>query len=321
MNNKPISVIMSMYREEPEHLKLAVESVLNQTYKDFEFIIVADDPKNQELITIIEHYRQKDSRIRFYINDKNMGLTHCRNKSISLCLGDYIAIMDADDICNPDRLIEQKSYLDNHQEIDIVFTGRVEIDENGDVIVPFSGKNFKDDDIKNMLKFCDIITNPTVMIRTDAVKCLGGLRTIVCAEDYDLWLRCVSTGLKIHYIDKPLLSYRIRSDSLSHKNYAKTWVSTEYVKKLYKQRIQTGSDSYSSEHFENFVKQSLLGNEKSTKRFNRAYDIYCDALDKAKKGNVFGSVFGLLHSILVHFEIVKVFSNSVALKKCEKKQS
>jgi len=321
MDNNPISVIMSMYREEPEHLKLAVESVLNQTYKDFEFIIIADDPCNKKLIDIIEDYQKKDSRIHFFVNSKNMGAAMSRNRALFMCKGKYVAIMDADDVCDISRLEDQISYFNKNKHVDVVFSGRTDIDEKGNVINPFKSRVLSENSIKEMLKYCDIITNPVVMAKTDVLKELGGMRSVECAEDYDLWLRCVSNGYKIHYINKSHLNYRIRRDSLSHGNYARTWVGTKYALKLFGQRQKTNVDSYSVEDFENFVKHSILKNKKSTKRFNDAYKVYCNALDKKNKGKTMGALLGVMHSVLIHFEILRVFVDSLLLKRCEKKQS
>lgn len=320
MDKKLISVIMSAYRENHKHLRQAVESVLNQTFSNFEFIIIADDPDNEELINIIKDYENNDTRIRFFVNDKNMGAAMSRNRALFMCKGEYVAIMDADDVCDISRLMEQKEYLEKNKDVDIVFSGRTDIDENGNVINPFKSRMLTDTLIKEMLKYCDIITNPVVMAKTEILKSLGGMRSVECAEDYDLWLRCVSMGCKIHYIDKSHLNYRIRRDSLSHGNYAKTWVGTKYALEMFKQRQKSDVDSYSKEHFENYVKHSVLKNEKSTKRFNMAYKIYCEALYKKNKGKIIGAFLGLCHSFFVHTEIINVFVNSVALKNIQNKQ-
>ena len=102
-----ISVIMSTYKEDEELLRESIESILNQTYKDIEFIIILDYPDNEIHQKVICEYASKDKRVHFYINQKNLGLTKSLNRGISLCTGDYIARMDADDISLSDRLEKQ----------------------------------------------------------------------------------------------------------------------------------------------------------------------------------------------------------------------
>ena len=113
-----ISIIMSTYKEEESLLRQSIESILKQTYRDFEFIIILDNPENEMHKRVIEEYVLRDSRIHFYINEKNMGLTHSLNRGIDLAKGEYIARMDADDISLVDRLERQLEYLEkNHYDL------------------------------------------------------------------------------------------------------------------------------------------------------------------------------------------------------------
>ena len=99
-----VSVIMSAFNEEIEYIQLAIDSILNQTFKDFEFIIILDNPSNETLKNYLISRKQEDCRIKFYANEKNIGLANCLNKGISLAKGDLICRMDADDISLPNRL-------------------------------------------------------------------------------------------------------------------------------------------------------------------------------------------------------------------------
>ena len=124
-----ISVIMSTYREDEQFLRKAIESILIQTYTEFEFLIVADDPKNNELIEILREYEKKDARIHIYINKKNMGLANSLNALLKVAQGEFIARMDADDISMPDRLENQIVYMRQHQA-DVISCDVDVIDEN-----------------------------------------------------------------------------------------------------------------------------------------------------------------------------------------------
>ncbi len=97
-----ISVIMSVYKEPEEQLRSSIESILKQTYSNFEFIIILDNPEEKWREDLINSYH--DNRIKFYVNEKNFGLTNSLNKALTYATGDYVARMDADDISMPDRL-------------------------------------------------------------------------------------------------------------------------------------------------------------------------------------------------------------------------
>lgn len=309
-----VSVIMSTYREREEHLRLAVESILNQTYSDFEFILVVDDPENVQLRQILAEYAEKDARIKLYVNDVNRGLTYSRNRCFSYCTGKYIAIMDADDISEPKRLEVQKEYLDMHPELDITFTGRTEINEQNEVITPFKGSNLQDEKIPDILEFGSIITNPSVMMRADCLKQLNGLREVSHAEDYDLWLRCCDMNYRFHLINEALLKYRIRGDSLSHKNYAYTWVSTQYARTLHKRRRKSSTDNFSEADAKKFIEHSVRRSEKSTERFNKYYDLFMSGVNSVKSGNRLGGAFKILKAFFCNKELIVVFYVYARLK-------
>ena len=154
------SVIMATYKEDIKFLKQSIESILNQTYKDFEYIIILDNPENQEHIQLINEYAKQDQRIRFYINDRNMGLTNTLNRGLSLANGKYICRMDADDISVLNRIEIQKKYLeDNH--FDLIGGVSKMIDENGNDI--YSIKKVPTDftKIKKCIKYNQVISHPT----------------------------------------------------------------------------------------------------------------------------------------------------------------
>jgi len=114
MKNSPlISVLMPVYKEPENYLKQSIESVLNQTYVDFEFIIILDNPENQKLEDLILEYRNKDSRIIFHKNNKNLGIAKTLNKGLQIAKGKYIARLDADDIAYPERLEKQLKIMEN----------------------------------------------------------------------------------------------------------------------------------------------------------------------------------------------------------------
>ena len=110
---------MSVYNEPVEWIKQAIDSILAQSYKDFEFIIVNDKPDRLENKQVLDGYSKQDPRIIVISNEQNIGLTKSLNKAIEIACGDYIARMDADDIAFSERLETQVIFLNNHKNIDI----------------------------------------------------------------------------------------------------------------------------------------------------------------------------------------------------------
>lgn len=228
------SVIMATYKEDIKFLKQSIESILNQTYKDFEYIIILDNPENQEHIQLINEYAKQDQRIRFYINDRNMGLTNTLNRGLSLANGKYICRMDADDISVLNRIEIQKKYLeDNH--FDLIGGVSKMIDENGNDI--YSIKKVPTDftKIKKCIKYNQVISHPTWFGKKEVFDQLGGYRNIPLCEDYDFTLRTILKGYKISNVNVNVLNYRMTSNSISRTNLFEQYLFAQYITRQYSQ--------------------------------------------------------------------------------------
>ena len=115
-----VSVLTPIYNTKPQYLRECIESILNQTFKDFEFLILNDSPDNKEIEKIVKDYAYKDKRIKYYKNDKNIGIAKSRNKLLDLASGEYIAVFDHDDISLPTRLEQEVKILDENPKIGAV---------------------------------------------------------------------------------------------------------------------------------------------------------------------------------------------------------
>src|SRR5574344_112643 len=205
-----ISVIMPVYNTEEIFLREAIESILNQTYTDFEFIIL-DDNSEINIRKIILSY--SDKRIKYFKNDKNFGLSKTLNRAFDLATGEFIARMDSDDISLPLRFEEQIYFLENHKEISILGTW-FETFPQKDVI-----KNLENPRFLDFLNACQL-GHPTVMYRKndfDKYK-LRYNEDYTTAEDYELWSRAVRV-LNIANLQKVLLKYRIHKNNFSTVKY------------------------------------------------------------------------------------------------------
>ena len=130
-NQDLVSVILSVYNEKIEWIKLSVESILNQTYTNLELIIILDNPKNKIITNYLNEISSKDIRIKLLVNHKNIGLAESLNRGLAISKGDFIARMDADDIAYLNRLSLQVVFLKKNQNIDLLSSSVDYIDENG----------------------------------------------------------------------------------------------------------------------------------------------------------------------------------------------
>ena len=257
--NPTVSVIMSVYKEPIEWLKASIESILNQTFKDFEFIIVLDEPNNHEAEKIILEYASKDPRIIFIKNNANIGLTESLNKALKIARGKYIARMDADDIALEHRLENQVNFLEKNPDIYLVGSAVYKMDEDGNIfgeMHPPYLNNFKDLE-KIMICGRTIAFHPTWLFRRELIEKVGVYRLLL-AQDFDFLLRVLDAGFKISNINEPLLKYRIGKLNISSRKAFEQYKSALYAIKLHKQRRLYGSDYYDEKEYLNYIKGSKV---------------------------------------------------------------
>jgi len=207
-----ISVIMPVYNAE-KFIKAAVESILHQTFTDFEFIII-NDGSTDGTSAILEKYAQQDDRIRLVSRD-NKGLVATLNEGIDLAKAPFIARMDADDIALPNRFDMQLTYMNAHPEVVCLGARSRVIDAKGRFLILTDTKTGHKKLEQAALQGRSPITHPTAMMRTVAVKQVGGyLLDNYPAEDLALWLNLSEIGV-IDNLSNVLLEYRIHDNSIS----------------------------------------------------------------------------------------------------------
>ncbi len=207
-----VSVIMPAYNAE-KYIKEAIDSILNQTFKDFEFIII-DDGSTDGTKEIISSYQE--SRIKLLENDKNLGLVGSLNKGLQIARGEYIARMDADDIALPERLEKQVDFLDKNQDIVLVGSWIDSFDEESKdhFIVEFASDPII---IKWLMVTKNQLAHASVVFRKEIIEREGGYSNkYEHAEDYELWSRLLK-NYKIANIPEVLLKHRIHGESVSVK--------------------------------------------------------------------------------------------------------
>lgn len=206
MNKTTVSVIMSAYNCAP-YIAEALESIINQTYSSWEFII-CDDGSDDGTWDVIQSYKQKHlEKIITLRNKENRKQAFSRNRCIQRAKGTYIALMDADDLCDPSRLKKQVDYLETHPEISFVGTAMTIFDENGEW-----GQNFS----KPFVEPIDLIVGngfiaASCMFRKDVLISIKGYRTdprYYFVEDYELFQRLYVAGYRGANLQEPLYKYR-----------------------------------------------------------------------------------------------------------------
>ncbi|MCS3695713.1 glycosyltransferase [Salinibacter ruber] len=238
-----VSVLMSVHNS-AEYLAGALESIINQTYQNFEFLIT-DDCSTDESPSIILRYAERDDRIRFFRNEENQGLTKSLNDMLQRAEGDLIARMDADDISRLRRFERQVSAFEEEPIPDVVFSNTRLIDKNGDPIC-ISWRPSKKKIVDLLGQRC-YIPHPTVMARLEALREVGGYdENYWTGQDHDLWERMKACGADFRYLPDVLLDYRLNPDSVraeSSDDYwfkvsnwciwnRKKWCSLRYIDRL-----------------------------------------------------------------------------------------
>lgn len=243
--SKPkVSVVLPLYNTQEEHLREAIESILNQTLSDFELLILNDSPDNTALDAIVASY--PDSRIKYAKNPANLGISATRNKLLDMAQGEYIAVLDHDDVCMPTRLEKQVAYMDAHPKVGVLGTQAHSIPEGK---VPPTPEY--DIEIKLALMWGCVIIHPSAMIRRSVLQ-----RTAVRyeghyspAEDHALWCRLLP-HTRFHNLQEELITYRAHKNNTSHTQQAKMRQAADAVRvlaeqtapNLYKEYIMTARE-------------------------------------------------------------------------------
>ncbi len=214
-NQAPTVSVVIPVRNEQRYVAEALDSILKQTFDDFE-VIVIDDASDDETPQILANYT--DPRVRIKTNPQAMGVGGALNAGLALARGTYIARMDADDIAKPQRLEKQVAFLERHPDIGLVSSNTCIIDENGTLQEEiYPGRGFAPAALRWELFWSFPIVHPTVMMRADLLKSVGGYPPNRVAEDYALWMT-LRNVTNFQVLDAVHLSYRRHSNRVTDTN-------------------------------------------------------------------------------------------------------
>lgn len=222
-----ISIIMSVYNGET-YLEQAIESVINQTFGEWELIVI-NDCSTDSTSEILAQFASKDQRIKVFPNEVNLKLPSSLNKAISLCSGKYIARMDADDICLPDRFEKQYRFMEKHKDVSLSSCRFMTV-KNGVYASGGAGGRCDNDALRAMLLVGNPILHPGVIAKSEVMKKFKYDTTLTCTEDFELWTRMATENEKMQILPECLMIYRLHD-----KQITKTTIEKQHVEVL---RIQ-----------------------------------------------------------------------------------
>lgn len=223
-----ISVLMSVYKkEDPRYFKVAIESMINQTLKPDEIVLIKDGPLTTELEEVIE--QTSGITLRTYQFEENVQLGRALKKGVELCEHEFIARMDTDDIAYPDRLEKQYDYMMKHADV-VAVGGYMEefCDESNFTHIKTMPTDFES--LKHYAKFRNPLNHMTVMFRKKDILEVGSYRHYLFLEDYDLWSRVLASGKQIANLPEVLAKARVGNELYGRRG------GLEYCKRYLKLR-------------------------------------------------------------------------------------
>ena len=293
---KKVSILMPMYNSE-KYIKESINSILNQEYKNFELIIV-DDGSIDSSIEIVKEYN--DSRIKLYENIENKGLPYTRNKLLSLATGEYIALLDSDDIALKNRIKAQVEFLEKNKNIDIVGSsaiifGKYKIEKASKVITGI-------DDIKCNLMFGNCMLNSTIMMRKEFIEknnLLYRKECIVC-QDYSFFVDAALVG-NIENMNISTIKYRTGHENITKKSKTKNIKLRKNILKEIGVRSFKGNGFFLDETEYELIKilNKVIVINKDKKFLNQ------DALEKCIKTILLKTILLLDISLIQKFNLSK----------------
>lgn len=307
MENQPIlTVFTPTYNLEP-YIEETINSILNQTQTDFEYLIV-DDGSSDRTVEIIKSI--KDSRIRLIQNSSNKGISYNRNIAIEEAKGKYLAMIDGDDLALPKRFKKQIDFLENNREYGIIGTGVININSLGQELNQEIVYNIPDDQIPSRMLFNNYIATSSVMLRTEIIGSIRFKKDFLVGEDYEVWLQIIRK-CKIGHIREPLTKYRIHDNSISIKK-KQLMFDTELT--LMKQQLKELNCTLSIDEFQAFHDLS----KDNQRPYFENFEIINRTISKLYNSNLESKVFenepfrNLLFSYWhIFFLNIKVYNSSI----------
>ncbi|MDR2898954.1 MAG: glycosyltransferase, partial [Clostridiales bacterium] len=253
MDKSLVSWLMPVYNGE-KFLKRAIDSMLNQTFQDFEIVIIIENGCTDKTEDICQNYATKDSRFKIVVNKTNLGIARSLNIGLDVCEGKYIARMDADDYSYPERLEKQISFMEANPDVGLLGTNSRIISDNS-ISEWYNPTEWYDsvpgcEEIWTHLLFETCFAHPTIMLRTKALKERNLKYPDCLAEDYALFAEMMISKIKMAILPSILLDYYISNTNLSFTNFAAVRPDSSRIsRKALNTELQIDTSNYSDNHF------------------------------------------------------------------------
>lgn len=216
MNQQPLVTVLMPCYNSASFIRKAIDSVLNQTYRNFEFIII-DDGSSDQTPLIVEHYAQQDKRIKFYKNEVNRKLIYTLNRGVQLANGEYLMRMDADDICHLQRLEKQLTFMLENPETDICSAGYCYINLNDQEVQRSYPKTTLSKALYFQSFFSTPLTHAVILAKTEVLKKNPYDPDYIHSEDFELFSRLLASGYILRNLKEILYFVRINPQSVSYR--------------------------------------------------------------------------------------------------------
>jgi glycosyltransferase involved in cell wall biosynthesis len=313
MRNLPSTSVVTIVYNGERYLKEAIDSILCQTYGSFEYIIV-DNNSTDSTPIILEQYRQKDQRIKV-IREQKQGILFARNAGLRAARGEWIAVLDSDDVALENRLERQLSYLRSNPSVILVGSGCIMIDQDGKVLKEYRYPENHESLVRRLESNQAFFAQSSAMMRRSSVMQLHEYR-FSSAEDYDLWLRLCAIG-RIACIDDPLIMLRRYVKSNSYRIDQKEYVLTKVISLICYLRKKEGlSDLFMDGNkewrdFKEWIRnkmelKNVFKNAEAMREINR--------LRYNMEGKNFDTLYGFLKIIAINPSVFKAALNRYYLR-------
>lgn len=214
-----ISILMPVYNVEKKWLKACVESVQNQLYSNWELCIVDDHSSMEYIKPFLKRYAEQDDRIKIFFRKENGHISRASNDALKIATGEYVSLLDNDDLLAPNALFKVVKAINDCPEADFIYSDEDKIDESGKRFDPFFKPDWSPDTLLSQNYICHLTT-----IKTDLVKAVGGFEPgLEGAQDYDLFLKCTEKANQIIHIPEILYHWRTIESSTADNPEAKRY--------------------------------------------------------------------------------------------------
>ncbi len=251
MNDLKYSVLMSIYyNEKPKYLKKSIKSMLDQTVKPDEIVLVKDGPLTAELNSVMDEFKN-NKLFKIVSLNENVGLGEALNIGLNECKNEIIARMDTDDISINNRCEEQLKLFMQNKELSVVGTAVAEFIDHPNNIISYKEVKLTHSDIKYNMKFRNPLNHPTVMFKKSDVVKAGNYKHWLLNEDYYLWIRMIRQGFLFQNINEPLVKMRITNETYLRRGGWRYFITQ---KRLFDYMLQNNMINYFEYAYNNVIR-------------------------------------------------------------------